>query len=297
MVNANWGSGRHKSFELSHSYAKDFTLNTELDTQRLGKELYMAHLIGRASLQPGDTMSTVHMVDDYHIESRPEKRLLRPAEVLQRIVDSAGEYNVPLDYIALEGGFVPLAQEFLEQAIRPNAPVVNGREENSAWLYCRTTFGEKEETYEFIPPALQQNSAYTQEKQREPSRGAQELWVEMFNYKRNKKGKLVLENGVPVIEEWACPYLSAMFLAARLGAVTHKKLTPQLVDVDNLPDYETWESYSPILQINPDAKRFVGDSAVSCIDKEYVAVEDAAVTIASAIDHTVRDRYELGVFA
>lgn len=300
----------HLNRELDHFYADELNPNGDHSVEDLARTFEAADRYTSVALRPDDTESTVVMIDSVNTETRPEKRLFLPVDALKKVIAAARSSRTRLDYIALEGGLEPLAQDVFDTHVRPNGDIIGLIEDiqdiddpekirgilksSSVWLHRGAPGGEYTTPGERPPVPSESgfDAAFNWfSRSRTP-----EAWVKLFTYKTNRRGNVKLQDGRPTIDKWACPYLAAMFLAARLGSVRHESLTPQLVDPDNLPNYEQWSEYPSILQVNPDAKPFLADHAISHLPARFLEVEHGVMIITDTIDKTIADRYHLSVY-
>jgi len=287
----------HFSRELDHFYGHELNVTSDEDIDAIGRRLVTADIFSSALILPKSTESSVVLIDTYNTETRPEKRLFRPVDALKTVITAARRHNVRLDYIALEGGFAPIAQEVFDQHIKPSANIIEDTtRDSSVWLYG----GSSNDKYTFrstMPPEDNELAIISYPGQREVRKyEGIEAWARLFTYKTNRRGNVKLQNGEPTIDKWACAYLAAMFLAARLGSIKHPRLTPELIDPDNPPDYDQYSEYSTVLQVNPDAQPFVADRAFSYLSTKFLGTEHGVSIIAEEIDSTIPERHNLATY-
>lgn len=281
------------SAEVDHFYVTDFTDEYEADVERIAAKLSYANIISQAILGKGKTMSTVHMLDGYHMEGHGQSRL-RPVEVFNRMIAGAEMAGVSLDYIVEEGALVSLANKALG-LIRLKAEPVNDGWEAKEWVRVETRayndadYPHTEYIYGNAPQGKMQSSmAMHSNENPEPEDWSWRMVhdIQIFNYKR-RKGRIVFKEGMPEVDEWACPYLAAISTMARLGLM---RVVPELLDKNNVPDHTRWSSYPLVTQLNPNAAPFQAHEIFNVLPMQYLDVESASRLLVGAVDLNAMER-------
>lgn len=280
------------SIELDHFYVTEFTSDFKADVDMIARRFTHAYMFALAT-KGTDTMSTVNMPDGYHMEGHTGA-VVRPKGVLERLIKGAEIAQVPLDYLVEEGGLVFDSVNVL-QAIRRNVPLYRNTIEDEEWLYAdaRTdmTSGKTEYLYgpaidSGRPAGMAMHDDDWEERQRYHTVRHR---VQLFNYKRNKKGMLTLKDGKPEVDEWSCPLLAAQSVMARLGM---RQMTPELIDKDNIPDHDKWWAYPVVMKLNPDAAPFQAERVFNVLPMRYLSVESTTGLIIDSIEPGASERID-----
>jgi|GEM_PF-1775241 len=241
------------SIEAGHFYAADFREPGNLT--RLFKVVrhHMASAVkSHALAYDSGSVSASFMFDDYH--NRPREKGAQPREIMARILGEAATAGVRIDYLAREAACTKVASTILETIINSDVskPYVQGstslEHPSGIWLLNQIISN---------PPAAPAMKPL--EAPRPPTDG---LFVcaEVYNSSRKKP--------------FACALLAAAWQALRLGIVTDPDFAqPQLIDVNNLPDWQNWDSMPALIQVNPDASPFTADHALSILPTRFLQTE------------------------
>ncbi|WP_067898481.1 SCO2522 family protein [Nocardia vaccinii] len=277
----------HLSIETGHFYMKDLTGDFELVRNKFRRVKKLVDLYTeatRAEFGSSARVSTCFLVDDY-FGSKSD-----PTEVLAKILGTAQEYDLVIDYLAREsscwespqyvdgqptGHSVPLAEMIASSIVSEPVPATTGGRPpdiESGWL-CN---GRRSSEYD-SKQAMQLTNYRPPEElgRREHSIFLDvELWSESIG-----------EGGAKHIR-WSCPYLASVWQLLRLGVVRYAGgpvVQPQPAG-ERWPQH--WWEMPAVVQLNPKAAPFAAYQALSILPQSYLKIEHAVRMI---LDHVHLD--------
>ncbi|MQY17695.1 SCO2522 family protein [Nocardia macrotermitis] len=277
----------HLSIEAGHFYMKDLAGGLDLVRNQFRRVKNLVDLYSeaaRAEFGASARVSTCFLVDDYFGAKTD------PVDVLTKILGTAEEFGLEIDYIAREsacwespqyvdgqptGHSLPLAEIIGSSIVSEPVPATTGGRPpdiESGWL-CN---GRRSSEYD-SKQAMQLTKYRPPEElgRREHSIFLDvELWAESVGGDGERHIR------------WSCPYLASIWQLLRLGMVRYDGrpvVQPQPVG-DKWP--ERWWEMPAVIQLNPRAAPFAAYQALSILPQSYLKIEHAVRTI---LDHVHLD--------
>ncbi|WNV88369.1 SCO2522 family protein [Umezawaea sp. Da 62-37] len=270
----------HLSVEVGHFYMEDLADGDErIRTQfrRVLPWLEAARSTLAADLGAvKPRLSTCFLIDDYF------RTDTSPDEIVDRLLNIAGECGITIDYLAREAGCaeadqVPLA-ELTAAMLLPEPPVgTTGARppvQDSGWLCNGERASESNTGHQAMMPVAGWEPPVEFGKRNHSIFLDVELWGD-----RTKRidGKLV------EWRQWSCPFLASVWQLLRLGALRYQGepvAQPQPWTDDSWP--RRWSDLPAVVQLSEDPAPFAAYRTTSILPQSYLGIEHA---VRSILDH------------
>ncbi|MGW5384429.1 SCO2522 family protein [Nocardia sp. NPDC003963] len=280
----------HISVEVGHFLMQDLINGVDRIQQQFRRIVPLLDAFTRsAQLEFGGRarVSTCFLVDDYF------RRDTEPGVILDKVLGTAAECGLTIDYLAREAGCADVPEVVREGVVRTPAIALaemvrhrivaepyqgaNGRRPptaESGWLCNGKRATDRE-------PGLAMHPEQEYQPPEEFGRRGHSVFldVEMWN-----------PNPAAGIPRWSCPYLAAIWQLLRLGMLRYEgrpPVEPQLWTRERWPAH--WEDLPSVVQLNERAKPFAAYRSLSILPMRYVGIEHAVRVILDHIqlDHEV----------